>query len=115
MAFRHTPTIVCGDNHTLCLSNNGNVASFGESAERTHGHRKSKIFPPKIIPTLKNITFIAGGRYHTACLDIDGKVYSFGKHYFGNVKVNWSILIFHKELIFHHVDKFLVEKVSLFV
>ena len=84
MALRHVPTIVCGEYHTLCLSNDGNVYSFGESTERCHGQEEEKVFPPKMISTLKNITSIARGRYHTACLDSNGNVYSFGRHSFGN-------------------------------
>jgi len=56
------------DGSTCCINNDGNVVSFGFSDCGSHGHEEQFVYPPKIIPTLKNIKSIVGGNNHTVCL-----------------------------------------------
>ena len=69
----------CGTFHTLCLSNNGIVHTFGfnSGGQLGLGHNESE-FIPKQITLLPMIKHIACGYYFTVCADHEGKVWSFG-------------------------------------
>ena len=77
------PTLVCGICHTLCITNDKKVISFGFSDCGAHGFI-GRAFPPKIIPSLKNIKSIVGGD-HTLCLDYEGNVFVFGSNLMGQL------------------------------
>merc|ERR1712100_258772 len=80
-------TIVCGNNITLCLNNDGNVFSFGYSSKGVHGHKEVNVFPPKIISSLNHIISISAGYDHSVCLDNDGNVFTFGKNKYGQLGI----------------------------
>ena len=81
------PTLVCNFTSTIYVSDNGNVFSMGNITKGVHGHAEDEVSPPRIIPTLKNITSIASSGDHSVCLDYDGNVYTFGSNLFGQLGI----------------------------
>ena len=73
MACRVVSTISCVDEYpnylTVCISNDGNVYSFGKSRNKGHGHDSNLVFPPKMIPSLSKIVSVVCGAHHTVCLN----------------------------------------------
>ena len=100
MLNRNVPSIVCGHTYTLCLSVDKNIVSFGKSNRCGHGHEEEEVFPPKIIPSLKNIKSIATGS-HCICLDDNGNVFSFGCNHFGQLGVGYN----NEELEYTHIPQ----------
>ena len=96
MASRVQSSIVCVDEQnfstassgiTLSITTEGNLHVLGTHTKKGHGFKDVNVFPPKIIPGLKNIKAIACGYSHTCCLDEDGKVYMFGSNKNGELGV----------------------------
>ena len=75
---------------TLSLSESGDVYAFGKHPCGAHGFKENEVFPPKPIPSIKNIKAISCGKDHSLCLDKDGIVYSFGKNNMGQLGVGKS-------------------------
>ena len=76
-------TLVCSnfqdrDQITISISSEREVLSFGKAPLGGHGHPEVNIFPPKVIPTLKDIVSIACGEEHSLFLDSSGNVYTAG-------------------------------------
>ena len=90
------PSIVCGSFRTMCISDEGNLYSFGFSGNHAHGHEEDHVFPPKIIPTLNNIQSIAIGETHSVALNNNGNVFTFGCNRYGalGISVGEDILEF---------------------
>ena len=87
MAHRSSSTMVCAKEHSLCLSNDGNVFSFGNSSFRAHGHDEALILEPKMIPSFKNIKYIDTAVLRSVCLDTEGNVFTFGINYKGQLGI----------------------------
>lgn len=84
MANQHVIKVACGssDAHTLCLTKQGKVFSWGDGDYGKLGRGGSdgsKV--PKIIETLENVEIadVACGAHFSIALTKDGKVYSWGK------------------------------------
>ena len=92
---RYTPTMICCSGHTICLSEEGNLCSFGYSISNAHGHEEEEILLPTIIPTLRNIISVAG-KDHCVCLDSDGNVFTFGNNEYGELGIGID-----KEILLH--------------
>ena len=92
MAYRTLPSIICRDNQeaafTICISDNGEVYSFGYHSKGGLGHSEEKVFPPKCIPSLRNIRFISCGDLHTVSVDNDGNLFTFGSNIYGQLGIN---------------------------
>ena len=86
MACRRLATLNCSG-CTLSINADGNIVSFGNSHYGAHGHQNKVIFPPQVIPTLKNITVIASNGFHSVCLDYEGNVYTFGSNKSGELGI----------------------------
>lgn len=86
MYCRSVSTIFSGCDCTISLDGDGNLHSFGYSSISTHGHEDSRIFPPKMISTLKDIKSISCYK-NTICLDNDGNVFTFGHNFFGELGI----------------------------
>ena len=97
MAYKSSPSIICGDDHTLCIDHSGNVHAVGYSHYGSHGHKEHKVFPPKIIPTLNNITSVDIGEHHSVCLDNNGSVFTFGDNFEGQLGVGRDTLQFTRK------------------
>ena len=77
----------CGLLHTITLSDDGTVYSFGgnEEGQLGLGHNNDIISVPTPIPNLPKINMISCGRNFTVCVDHEGFIWSFGEN-------NWSQL-----------------------
>ena len=82
----HTHSIACGYNKSLIISTEGNLFSLGYSFYGALGYT-SEVFPPKAIPTLRNILSVCLGDYHSVCLDNEGNVFTLGGNCFGQLGV----------------------------
>ena len=71
----------CGCYHTITLSNDGTVHSFGRNKEGELGLGHNNDVPlPTLIPNLPQINMISCGWYFTVCVDHEGFIWSFGKN-----------------------------------
>ena len=72
---------VCGGFHTITLSDDGIVHSFGRNGEGQLGlgHNKYGLLPTPI-PNLPKINMISCGSHFTVCVDHEGFVWTFGKN-----------------------------------
>ena len=91
MAQHHQSSICCNDDprtgYTLCISNDGDLYSFGCSPQGAHGHEEEFVTIPTVIPSLKTIKSISCSEYHTVCLDLEGSVFTFGCNQFGKLGI----------------------------
>ena len=90
---------VTGENHTICLSDEGVLHSFGGNSngqlgigELERGEIKvtipaqiTKFYIGTQIFSLPIIKQISCGAYFTVCVDYDGSLYSFGENYSGQL------------------------------
>ena len=81
----------CGSAHTITLSNDGTLHSFGYNH---YGHlglgqlglgHNNNVSLPTPIPNLPKISKISCGRYFTVCVDHEGFMWSFGENSFGEL------------------------------
>jgi len=75
-------SVQCGGHHSTCLSESGEVWSFGRGAsgELGHGDLKDQYFPKQIRALQsKVIKVISCGEHHTACVSESGVVYTWGR------------------------------------
>ena len=77
---------VSGYNHTITLSNDGTVYSFGCNivGELGLGHHDDVSIPTPI-PNLPKIKMISCGGDFTVCVDHEGFIWSFGENNFGQL------------------------------
>ena len=77
---------VSGEYHTITLSDDGTVYSFGINEEGALGlgHNKDVSLPTPI-PNLPTINMISCGFNFTVCVDHEGFIWSFGKNGFGQL------------------------------
>ena len=68
-----------GYEHTIALSDDGTVHSFGRNyeGELGLGHNKD-VYLPTPIPNLPQIKMISCGAFFTVCVDVEGFIWSFG-------------------------------------
>eukprot|EP00761_Pharyngomonas_kirbyi_P007757 gb/GECH01007767.1/.p1 GENE.gb/GECH01007767.1/~~gb/GECH01007767.1/.p1 ORF type:complete len:739 (+),score=191.86 gb/GECH01007767.1/:1-2217(+) len=80
--------VACGISHTLCLTDQGKVYSFGFGHACGHCTTTLEGFPREV-DALKGINVIAvyAGEKHSACLTHDARVYSWGLHTLGPVEI----------------------------
>ena len=73
----------CGYEHTITLSDDGTVHSFGSNEEGQLGlsHNNDAYSLPTPIPNLPKINMISCGMYFTVCVDDEGFIWSFGENY----------------------------------
>ena len=76
----------CGSHHTITLSNDGTLHSFGynRQGQLGLGHNKN-ISLPTPIPNLPKITQISCGFDFTVCVDCEGFMWSFGENSAGQL------------------------------
>ena len=78
----------CGSDHTIALSNDGTLHSFGhnEQGQLGLGHNK-KVSLPTPIPNLPQISLVSCGAYFTVCVDCEGFMWSFGENNSGQLGI----------------------------
>ena len=79
-------TACCGEYHTITLSNDGTLYSFGYNGggQLGLGHNDNVSLPTPI-PNLPKINMISCGMYFTVCVDHEGFIWSFGFNNYGQL------------------------------
>lgn len=73
--------VACGDYHTLCLLEDGNVYTWGGTLHKKLGQRGSQdISRLGLVSTFvgKNVVYVDCGDFHSVALTADGRLYSWG-------------------------------------
>ena len=86
----------CGRSHTITLSNDGTLHSFGYCEEGQLGlGPKYYVSLPTPIPNLPQINLVSCGGRFTVCVDCEGFIWSFGDNDFGQLgtgnKTNFNV------------------------
>ena len=77
---------VCGYDHTITLSDDGTVYSFGSNKEGELGlGHNNEVSLPTPIPNLFQINIISCGEYFSVCVDHEGFIWSFGRNNYGQL------------------------------
>ena len=77
----------CGVYHTITLSNDGTLHSFGQNNGGQLGLGHNKDVPlPTPIPNLPKINMVSCGCYFTVCVDCEGFMWSFGSNNSGQLR-----------------------------
>ena len=86
-------TCVCGNEHTITLSNDGTVYSFGRNNKGQLGLRLGlkRVSVPTPIPNLPKIKMISCGGCFTVCVDYEGFIWSFGNNDYGKLGIGNNI------------------------
>ena len=85
-----------GECHTITLSNNGTLHSFGQNngGQLGLGHNNNVSLPTPI-PNLPQISLISCGGFFTVCVDCEGFMWSFGSNNSGQLgtgnKTNFNV------------------------
>eukprot|EP01084_Bolivina_argentea_P146667 256739_1 len=90
--------VAVGSNHSLILTENGKVWSFGDGAKGQLGHGDlSSITLPKLIQYFQhdNIVHISCGSNHCCAITIKHKLYSWGNNENGQCGVGQQVLVYH--------------------
>ena len=79
-------TACCGEHHTITLSNDGSLHSFGNNhkGQLGLGHHNDVSLPTPIL-NLPKISKVSCGCNFTVCVDHEGFMWSFGKNNFGQL------------------------------
>ncbi|XP_011257668.1 probable E3 ubiquitin-protein ligase HERC4 isoform X1 [Camponotus floridanus] len=84
--------IACGIEHSIALTNDGELYSWGSNREGQLGigsHTVTEIKPKRIITLAAvPIAFIACGGYHTVVISKSGVVFAWGRNTFGQLGLN---------------------------
>ena len=86
----------CGGHHTITLSNDGTLHSFGQNAQGQLGlGHNNDVSLPTPIPNLPKINMISCGPRSTVCVDHQGFMWSFGQNNAGQLgtgnKTNFNV------------------------
>ena len=92
--------ISCGEVHSLALSENGDIYSWGDCSYGQLGHSFINILPkdesnkpylpiPQILETIKEVKMIdiVCGKYHNISIDNNGNVFSWGNAQYGQLGI----------------------------
>ena len=78
--------MACGSGHTIILSDDGTVHSFGRNIEGALGlGHNENVSLPTPIPNLPQINMISCGGSFTVCVDYKGFIWSFGENKCGQL------------------------------
>ena len=78
--------ISCGYNFTMCLSESGEVYSFGNNENGQLGIGNNDDYnSPQLISSLKDVEFIECGGYHTFCKTLNNEIYCWGFNSYGQL------------------------------
>ena len=79
-------TACSGAYHTITLSNDGTLYSFGKNDQGQLGlGHNNDVLLPRAIPNLPKISLISCGYRFTVCVDCEGFMWSFGDNDFGQL------------------------------
>ena len=78
--------VCCGEYHTITLSNDGTLHSFGYNTQGQLGlGHNNNVSLPTPIPNLPKINQISCGSRFTVCVDCEGFMWSFGSNNSGQL------------------------------
>ena len=78
----------CGEEHTITLSDDGTVYSFGKNEDGALGlGHNNDVSLPTPIPNLPKINLISCGLFFTVCVDHEGFIWSFGENNWGQLGI----------------------------
>ena len=89
-----------GYSHTVCLSDAGELYSFGRNDEgqlgleypvRCTASRSHSVLRPTLLPNLPKIKMVSCGAFFTICVDEEGIIWSFGYNNFGQLGIGKQI------------------------
>ena len=81
-------TACCGTYHTITLSNDGTLHSFGYNGNGQLGlGHNNNVSLPSHIPTLPKIKQVSCGAHFTVCVDYEGFIWSFGYNNYGQLGI----------------------------
>mmetsp|Transcript_24527 Transcript_24527/g.30586 ORF Transcript_24527/g.30586 Transcript_24527/m.30586 type:complete len:215 (+) Transcript_24527:282-926(+) len=84
LAGKKIVSVACGDKHTVCVTEDGAVYSWGNGRSGALGHSNTEnSAEPKRVEGLSNIVRVDCGTDHTIALDSKGKLHSFGSNTYG--------------------------------
>ncbi|WPT14198.1 Ultraviolet-B receptor UVR8 [Picochlorum sp. SENEW3] len=74
--------VACGGAHTLALSTEGSVVSFGLNDKGQLGHTESEawVAEPIDVPIPEDVVRVAAGHYHSLAVDRNGGVWAWGQN-----------------------------------
>jgi alpha-tubulin suppressor-like RCC1 family protein len=85
--------VCCGNQHTACLTEDGDVLTWGLGRFGALGHKDAEsASKPKKVEGLANIIKIECGSDYTVAMDKDGKLYSFGSNTYGQLGITGAAL-----------------------
>ena len=89
-------TACCGEFHTITISNDGTLHSFGRNEDGQLGLGNNKdVSLPTPIPNLPKISLVSCGFRFTVCVDCEGFMWSFGQNNLGQLgtgnKTNFNV------------------------
>lgn len=85
-------SVACGSSHTMALSQQGELFSWGLAMKGCLGHEPASkwlssehLYYPKLVRSLtdEKMVKVAAGHYHSACISHDGDVYFWGSGEYG--------------------------------
>lgn len=80
--------VQCGFQHTVCITEDGEVYSWGNGKNGALGHGDwNELNSPKKVEGLKDIVKIECGGDFNICLDKDGNLYSWGSNRYGQLGI----------------------------
>ena len=79
--------VACGDKHTVCVTEDGLVYSWGSGKRGALGHNENNdnCGEPTLVEGITNAVKVACGTDHTLVLDANGKLWSFGENTYGQL------------------------------
>ena len=88
-------SVDCGETHTVLISLNNDVLSFGRNENGQLGLGDNDIrYTPTILPNIK-AKAVSCGDYHTALIDLDNNILVFGNNEWGHLGFNEDIEYIH--------------------
>ena len=86
--------VSAGSRHTLGLSSDGEVYSWGWGAQGQLGlgHKNSVVFPTKIESLSDQVTSISAGGIHSACVNSAGQCYTWGSSEYGQLGLGPDVI-----------------------
>jgi len=83
VAFGGSPvlTVACGDFHSLVVTKDGALWTFGNDGALGHNDRNTRLVPTRMEAQHfgnANIVSVAGGHFHSAAVTVEGTLYTWG-------------------------------------
>lgn len=85
----HVGSVACGSRHTVAVTSNGAIYSWGDKENGVAGHASTEghQYTPKVVDKLlnKNVVQLSACGFHTGCITDENQVYIWGEGKFGRL------------------------------